>query len=247
MSIVLVVVLLGAYLSDMLKDIAGGRIPAGLLGIQLLLHLPESLGNILPLAGFVAVMWGLGRFYRDQEMAVMRSSGFGWRNLLKPLLSLVIPMAVALLVLGLWLAPTTARMAEEQLEKAFRSAAVWGLQAGKFHVLRQGELVLYAEAIEEDGSTLRNIFIKQRQAEREQVWVAQKGRYWMDVDTGDRYLVLEDGNVVDVAPGQLDIRHPPSCQRYKCLLHSHTQSDDETSIQQHLFQCAYHLMYGHMP
>jgi len=205
-SIVLVVVLLGAYLSDMLKDIAGGRIPAGLLGIQLLLHLPESLGNILPLAGFVAVMWGLGRFYRDQEMAVMRSSGFGWRNLLKPLLSLVIPMAVALLVLGLWLAPTTARMAEEQLEKAFRSAAVWGLQAGKFHVLRQGELVLYAEAIEEDGSTLRNIFIKQRQAEREQVWVAQKGRYWMDVDTGDRYLVLEDGVVTDVAPGQLDVR-----------------------------------------
>ena len=43
-----------------------------------------------------------------------------------------------------------------------------------------GELVLYVEAIEEDGSELRNIFIKQRQEEREQVWVAQKGRYWMD-------------------------------------------------------------------
>jgi len=205
-SIVLVIVLLGAYLSDMLKDIAGGRIPAGLLGIQVLLHLPESLGNILPLAGFVAVMWGLGRLYRDQEMAVMRSSGFGWVNLVKPLLSLVIPMAAALLVLGMSIAPTTARMAEEQLEEAFRSAAVWGLQAGKFHVLRQGELVLYAEAIGEDGATLKNIFIKQRNEEREQIWVAQKGRYWMDSETGDRYLILEDGKVTDVAPGQLDLR-----------------------------------------
>ena len=205
-SIVLVIVLLGAYLSDMLKDIAGGRIPAGLLGIQLLLHLPESLGNILPLAGFVAVMWGLGRLYRDQEMAVMRSSGFGWGYLIKPLLSLVIPMAVVLLVLGMSVAPTTARMAEEQLEEAFRSAAVWGLQAGKFHVLRQGELVLYAEAIGEDGATLKNIFIKQRNEEREQIWVAQKGRYWMDTETGDRYLILEDGKVTDVAPGQLDLR-----------------------------------------
>jgi lipopolysaccharide export system permease protein len=203
---VLVIVLLGAYLSDMLKDIAGGRIPAGLLGIQVLLHLPESLGNILPLAGFVAVMWGLGRLYRDQEMAVMRSSGFGWVNLVKPLLSLVIPMAAALLVLGMSIAPTTARMAEEQLEEAFRSAAVWGLQAGKFHVLRQGELVLYAEAIGEDGATLKNIFIKQRNEEREQIWVAQKGRYWMDSETGDRYLILEDGKVTDVAPGQLDLR-----------------------------------------
>jgi lipopolysaccharide export system permease protein len=205
-GIVLIIVLLGAYLSDMLNDIVDGRMPAGLMSMQLLLHMPETLGNILPLTGFVAVMWGLGRLYRDQEMAVMRSSGFGWRPLLKPLFSLVVPMAVMLLVLGLVIAPTTARMAEQQLEEAFRSAAVWGMQAGKFHVLQHGDLVIYAEAIEEDGATLRNIFIKQRQPEREQVWVAQKGRYWMDSDTGDRYLILEQGKVTDVAPGQIDLR-----------------------------------------
>jgi lipopolysaccharide export system permease protein len=205
-SIVLLIVLLGAYLGDMLNDIVDGRMPAGLMSMQLLLHMPETLGNILPLAGFIAVLWGLGRFYRDQEMAVMRSSGFGWKNLLKPLFTLVIPLAVTLLVLGLSVAPRTAQMAEEQLEEAFRSAAVWGLQPGKFHVLRHGDLVLYAEAIEEDGSSLRNIFIKQRDQEREQVWVAQKGRYWMDSETGDRYLILEDGKVTDIAAGQLDLR-----------------------------------------
>jgi len=205
-SIVLVIVLLGAYFGDMLNDIADGRMPAGLIGMQLLLHLPETMGSILPLAGFVAVMWGLGRLYRDQEMAVMRSSGFGWTNLLKPLFTLVIPLAAVLLVLGLSVAPTTAKMAEEQLVEAFRSAAVWGLQAGKFHTLRHGELVLYAESIDEEGNALRNIFIKQRQQEREQVWVAKKGRYFMDNDTGDRYLILEDGKVTDIAPGQLDLR-----------------------------------------
>jgi len=205
-SIVLVVVLIGAYLSDLLKDIAGGRIPAGLLGVQVALHLPETMNNILPLAGFVAIMWGLGRLYRDQEMAVMRSSGFNWRNLLKPLLSLLAPLAVALLLLGMVVAPSSSRLAEEKLEEAFRSAAIWGLQAGKFHVLKQGDLVLYAEAIDEDGSTLKNIFIKQRHNGREQVWVAHKGRYWMDEATGDRYLVLEEGKVTDVAPGKLDVR-----------------------------------------
>lgn len=205
-SIVLTVVLLGAYLGDMLKDIAGGRVPAGLMSMQLLLHMPETMGNILPMAGFVAVMWGLGRLYRDQEMAVMRASGFGWKQLLKPLGSLMVPLATLLLLLGLTVAPTSARMAEKQLEEAFRSAAVWGLQAGKFHVLKRGDLILYVEKIEEDGATLRNIFIKQRQQEREQVWVSKKGRYWMDTDTGDRYLVLEEGKVVDVAPGKLDVR-----------------------------------------
>jgi lipopolysaccharide export system permease protein len=205
-SIVLIIVLLGAYLGDMLKDIAGGRMPAGLMSMQLLLHMPEALGNILPLAGFVAIIWGLGRLYRDQEMAVMRSSGFSWKQMLRPLFSLLIPLAAILLALGLSIAPTTARMAEVQLEEAFRSAAVWGLQGGKFHVLKRGELIIYVEAIEEDGSTLKNIFIKQRKDGREQVWVSKTGRYWMDSDTGDRYLVLEDGKVTDLAPGQLDVR-----------------------------------------
>jgi lipopolysaccharide export system permease protein len=97
-------------------------------------------------------------------------------------------------------------MAEDQLREAFRSAAVWGLQPGKFHVLRHGELIIYAERIDEDGSTLENIFVKQHQQEREQVWVAQKGRYWVDSESGDRYLVLENGKITDMAPGQLDLR-----------------------------------------
>lgn len=205
-SIVLTVVLLGAYLGEILKDIAGGRVPAGLMSMQVLLHLPETMGNILPLAGFVAVMWGLGRLYRDQEMAVMRSSGFGWRKLIKPLASLLVPLAFLLLLLGLVVAPSSAKKAEEQLEMAFRSAAVWGLQEGKFHTLKGGDLVLYVEAIDAEDGSLKNIFIKQRQALREQVWVASKGRYWMDSGTGDRYLILEQGKVVDVAPGELDVR-----------------------------------------
>ncbi len=205
-SIVLVVVLLGAYMGDLLGDIADGSMPAGLMSMLTLLHLPDTLGNILPLAGFVAVMWGLGRLYQDQEMAVMRSSGFGWKQLIRPLLSLTLPLAALLLLLGWFIAPTAARIAEQQMEQAFRSAVLWGLQPGKFHLLKQGELVIYTEAIEDDGITLRNIFIKQRQQQREQVWVAKKGRYWVDINTGERFLILENGRVTGVAPGQLDLR-----------------------------------------
>lgn len=205
-SVVLIIVLLGAFLGDMLNDIADGRMPAGLMTMQLLFHMPETLGTILPLAGFIAVMWGLGRLYQDHEMAVMRSSGFGWRQLIKPLLSLMLPLAMVLLVLGLLVAPTTARLAEAQLEQAFRSAALWGLQPGKFHVLRHGDLVIYTEAIEDDGKSLRNIFIKQRDEVREQIWVARRGTYWMDSNSGDRYLTLEEGKVTEFAPGRLDMR-----------------------------------------
>ena len=65
-SIVLIIVLLGAFLGDMLNDIADGRMPAGLMTMQLLFHMPETLVNILPLAGFIAIMCSLGRFYLDR-------------------------------------------------------------------------------------------------------------------------------------------------------------------------------------
>jgi len=228
---------LGAFIGEMLNDIADGRMPVGLMSMQLLLHLPETLGNIFPLAGFIAIMWGLGRLYRDQEMAVMRSSGFGWKQLLRPLFMLIVPVAVVLLLLGLLITPKSAQMAEQQLQEAFRSAAIWGLQPGKFHQLRDGNLIIYTEAIEEDGAALRNIFIKQRDAEREQVWVAQTGRYWLDEETNERYLILEQGKVVDVAPGKLDLRvlnferndlrlpEPEIQKRKKIKLNSKTTSE----------------------
>ena len=98
---VLLVVMVGVSFGELLHDIAGGRLPPGLLGTLLLLKMPDVLGTIIPLGAFIAVIWGLGRIYRDQEMAVMRSSGFHWPLLLRPLLNLLLPVSLLLLLSGL--------------------------------------------------------------------------------------------------------------------------------------------------
>jgi lipopolysaccharide export system permease protein len=205
-SFVLLIVILGVFLGDLFNDIADGRMPPGVVAVQLLLYLPEALGDVLPLAAFVAIMWGLGRLYRDQEMAVMRASGFNWQKLVRPLLSLVVPLAVLLLVVELAVAPQTSAAADRKLSEAFRTAAVWGLQAGQFHVLQDGDFVVYVEALEDEGRTLRNIFVHQRRAGREEVWMAESGEYWMNPDTGDRFITLRDGQITESVAGQLDIR-----------------------------------------
>jgi lipopolysaccharide export system permease protein len=181
---VLIVVMFGVTIGELLNGIAGGRIPPGLLGELLLLRIPEVINTILPIGVFTAVIWGLGRLYRDQEIAVMRASGFSWQMMLRPLFNLLLPVAVIVLFIGVFVAPSAALVAQEKLEMAFRTAAEWGLQTGQFHVLQNGDLILYVEAVEKDGRTLRNIFIQQRQDEREQVWVAETGYYWFDTDSG---------------------------------------------------------------
>lgn len=202
--IVLLIVMIGMSLGELLGDVADGNVPPGLLGALTLLKMPDLLGTILPLSVFIAVIWGLGRLYRDQEMAVMRASGFNWPMLLRPLFSLLLPVAALLLALGLVVSPLAASATQQKLEEAFRNAAEWGLQTGKFHVLRDGDLVLYVESMEKDGRTLRHVFIQQRDGEREQIWAAEKGYYWLDRESGSRYLTLENGQITEGGEAALD-------------------------------------------
>jgi lipopolysaccharide export system permease protein len=202
--IILLIVMIGVSLGELLNDIAGGRVPAGLLWTLMMLKIPEVLGTIMPLAVFIAIIWGLGRLYRDQEMAVMRASGFHWRMLLRPLFNLMLPISALLLAIGLFVGPMASSEAQLRLKKAFRNATEWGLQAGQFHVLRGGDLVLYVESVEKDGRTLRNVFIQLLDGEREQIWNAEQGYYWLDSATGHRYLTLENGQITEGGLDSLD-------------------------------------------
>jgi lipopolysaccharide export system permease protein len=196
--------MMGMAFGELLRDIAGGRIPSGLLGTLVLLKMPDVLGTILPLSAFIAVIWGLGRIYRDQEMAVMRASGFQWRLMIRPLYGLLLPIAGFLLLSGLFLGPMSATLTQQKLEDAFRNAAEWGPQTGKFHVLRGGDLILYVEAVQKDGRTLEHVFMQQRDGEREQIWAAERGYYWLDPETGNRFLTLENGQITEGGAGALD-------------------------------------------
>ena len=132
MTVVLLIVMIGVSLGELLNDVVGGHMPAGLIGTLMILKMPHVLSTIIPLGIFIAVIWGLGRLYRDQEMAVMRASGFNWRMLLRPLFNLMMPVAALLLAMDLFLAPKATSAAQLRLEDAFRTAAEWGLQAGQF-------------------------------------------------------------------------------------------------------------------
>lgn len=203
-TVVLLIVMIGISLGELFNDIAGGRLPSGLLWVLIGLKMPEVIGTILPLSIFISVIWGLGRLYRDQEMAVMRASGFNWQMLLRPLFKLLVPVSALLLLNGLFLTPLAASATQQKLENAFRNAAEWGLQTGEFHVLRGGDLILYVESVEKDGRTLKHIFIQQRQDDREQIWSAEKGYYWLDKQTGNRYLTLENGQITEGGADSLD-------------------------------------------
>ncbi len=189
--VVLMIVSLGAVFTDVLGDIARGRVPAGMMLAQLGLQVLNYLPLILPLGLMLGLLLSVGRLYRDSEMPVVTSIGVGPRRLLRPLLMLVVPFMLAIGACSLWLGPWARQYSQQMIEVGQRSLLVAGLEAGRFVELPGGGGVVYANAMSNDGTRLGRVFIYRQDEGRMDVTSARTGT--LAVEGSTRYLKLDEG------------------------------------------------------
>lgn len=203
--VVLLIVSVGGVLADVLKDIASGRMPAGLMLAQLGLVLVNWLPLILPLALMLGLMLGAGRLYRDSEMPVIAAMGVGPPRLLKPVLLVTGPVVIVVALTSLWLGPMAERVSREMVSEANRNLIVSGLKPGSFTEIPGGGVV-YVGSMSGDGTRIRRVFVYRQSEGRLDVTTSNDGELSID-DSGERYLTLHDGFQVEGAmEGGLDYR-----------------------------------------
>ena len=208
--IVLSIVSLGGVFTDVLGDIARGRVPAGLMLSQMGLQTIRYLPLILPLGLMIGLLLGFGRLYRDSEMPVLTSIGVGPRRLLRPWAWLVLPVVAVIAACSLWLGPWAKRTSDEMIAAGNRNLLVAGLDAGRFTELPGGDGVVYVGAMSNDGTELRRIFVYRQDGDRLDVTTATGGR--LKIEGGSqRFLDLEDGFRVE---GPLDTGRDYRLMRY---------------------------------
>lgn len=189
--VVLMIVSLGGVFADVLGGIARGRVPASLILSQLGLNLLRYLPLVLPLGLMLGVLLSVGRLYRDSEMPVLTGVGIGPKQLMKPLLWLVLPMITVIGVVSLWLGPWAQDYSMKMIEAGNRSLLVAGLEPGRFIELPGGGGVVYVGGMSNDGSKLARVFVYRQSEDRLDVTTALDGA--LEVDGTDRYLRLNDG------------------------------------------------------
>ncbi len=205
--LVLLLVAVGGRFIGYLQDAAVGRYNASSLLTLLGLRLPEIAALLLPFALFLAVLLTLGRFYAEQEMAVLLGGGAGPARLLLWLLPVFLLIASLVGWLSLYLTPSSnARLAEALVaERQDRDFA--NLTPGVFHVYARGDRVSYADAVSDDGEQLLEVFLGERQGGLASVTVrAERGSQFVDKKTGSRFLLLEQGARFEGQIGQRDYR-----------------------------------------
>lgn len=189
--VVLMIVSLGGVFADVLRNIASGRVPAGLMLSQLGLQVLNYLPLILPLGLMLGLLLGVGRLYRDSEMPVLTSVGIGPRRLLRPFLMLVLPIVGFIGLCSLWLGPWARDYSYRLIQEGSRSLLVAGLEAGRFVELPGGGGVVYVNALSGDGERMGRVFVYRQDEGRMDITTAQTGA--LAVEGTERYLSLDDG------------------------------------------------------
>ena len=202
--LVLFLISVGGFLTDLIAEISRGKVPAGLMLQLLALRMPRFLSLVMPLALFIGLMMGIARLYADSEMAVLASVGVSSQQLWKPVMWIALPFVLIIALSSLWLVPWTAQKAKTMVEEANRSFLIAGLEAGRFVELPGKSGILFIDSISRDGKRFNNLFVQRENKGRLDIITANRGE--LKLVGGVRVLRLENGFRMEGELGRKDFR-----------------------------------------
>ncbi|NOZ54740.1 MAG: LPS export ABC transporter permease LptF [Gammaproteobacteria bacterium] len=210
--VVLLLIFMGRYFAVYLADAAAGEI-AGVVVIDLLLlRTVSALNMMLPFSLYIAVLLAFGRFYKDSEMTALASSGVGVTRVLRPILALSLVFTVIVALLSLWLSPWAEAKRASIIAAAEANSDLDGVLPGQFNQIgKRDKVVFYVGELSDDRQTMKNVFVQLEKNGQSDVLSASQGYKYLDKETGDRYLVFEDGYRYQGIPGSRNF----TIQRYQ--------------------------------
>lgn len=203
--VALFAILITTQLIRLLGQAAGGKLASegvlALLGFGALNYMPV----VLTLTMFVSILLTLSRSYRDSEMMVWFSSGLPLTAWVSPVLRFSLPIIFVIALLSLFLSPWALQKSAEFRGKLASRDDVAQISPGNFRESSDAKRVFFVEAMADDVSHVKNVFVSSMQHGRLGVMVAAQG-YTETAPNGDRFLVLQNGRRYEGVAGTPDYR-----------------------------------------
>lgn len=162
------------------------------------------LGTVIPPAFFFAVLYAIGRMYRDSEMTALASCGFGVGRIYRAVTYAAAPVALIVGLLAIVVIPSTERISAQIYDRQEDEAEIGNAAAGRFNEFKQGEMLFFAEEMSSDKTRILNIFVQNRQHGDLGLTTAAKGYQYVDEETGDHFIVLQDAHRYEGNPGETE-------------------------------------------
>ncbi len=204
---VVLVIALGWRFSGYLNEAARGTLTKDVLFLIMAFRLPGFLELIIPVSFFLAIMLSYGRLYVDSEMIVLEACGMSQTRLVLMTLGMAALVMLLTAAISLWAKPYGERKVEQLFQGQMNLTEFDTLAPGRFQTLRSGKRVTYTEEVAADGQ-LQEVFINEYKQTnffgRKDVntVVSERGIHQVDEKTGNRFLVLKNGQRYSGLPGE---------------------------------------------
>ncbi len=133
-----------------------------------------ALEVLTPVALYVAVIIGLGRLHRDQEIIAMRASGLSNRHIIRAVLLIAVPTAIAVGLLSVAGRPWAYERSYWLDAQANADLNTDRFQAGRFYGNEDAERVIYIGQKDPDTGVMRQIFHYVRRPDSSEITMASR-------------------------------------------------------------------------
>lgn len=200
--LVLVTIIVSRKFLDILTKAIEGEVSADIVFSLIGLKTLTATAILIPPSLFMAILTVTGRMYRDHEMSILASAGIGAKRLYRALNWVIIPVFFLSGYLSLMVMPWSERHIQTLILRDVETHDIRGIKAGRFNEFSSGDVVLYAEEMDENRE-MRNIFVQSRQNASTGVVIAERGRLHK-AENGDNFVILNDGRRYQGIPGLAD-------------------------------------------
>lgn len=205
-TMILLMILLTNQFARVLGDVAKGKLPKNAAFDVIGLSAAQYLTVLVPIGLFLAVMLALGRLYRDSEMPAMMACRVGPSGIYRPLMWLLVPLALGVAWLSIVGTPSAMSKIERISAEARREADLASIEPGRFTQFGPEQAVVYGESISPEGY-MEKVFLERRVDDDViEVVVAQRGLQVESDDPDIRLLVLQNGRRYEGVPGTARFR-----------------------------------------
>ncbi|WP_027858252.1 LPS export ABC transporter permease LptF [Marinobacterium jannaschii] len=204
-TVLLMIIMSGRFIKY-LADAAAGEFSPSVLFLIMAYRLPGFLELILPLGLFLGILLGYGRLYLESEMTVLHACGMSERKLMRKTLGPALMVSLFVGFLSFYLSPLGAEKMIHVFNEQKSRSELEAITVGRFQYDSSGRSVSYTDNIDEEGHLGQVFVLQQLPDDRVAVTLAESGQRTFYPQSGNQYLVLQNGERYEGLPGHADYR-----------------------------------------
>jgi lipopolysaccharide export system permease protein len=192
--LILVTVFVAFSAAVRLSDAASGEIAASAVIQLIALNTLISMEVLVPTTLYLAILFAIGRWYKDSEMAALAAAGVGELQLLASVFKIGLLAALIVGMLSVYVRPWAYRTSYALEQATISRFDLGNIRAGSFVDLGNGGYVLHAREVDTERDELRDVFVQVDRPAHSQVIAAKSARiHPMDAE-GSRSVEFFDGH-----------------------------------------------------